>query len=79
MQGIPIGADEPRALPINERLMPQYFKDMGYVTHLIGKWHLGYYDWKYTPTLRGAFDSFFGYMNGVIGYYDHTMVYDVSH
>jgi arylsulfatase A-like enzyme len=78
MQGLPMLADEPRALPLYERLMPQYFQDLGYQTHLIGKWHLGYYDWKFTPILRGAFDYFFGYLNGYVSYYDHTMNVGVS-
>ncbi|KAF4519023.1 hypothetical protein B566_EDAN009786 [Ephemera danica] len=74
MQGYPISPSEPRALPLYERLMPQYFKDLGYQTHLVGKWHLGHYEWKFTPTLRKAFDSHFGYFNGFIGYYDHDMI-----
>ncbi|KAF4533249.1 hypothetical protein B566_EDAN005165 [Ephemera danica] len=73
MQGLPMLPAEPRALPLYERLMPQYFKDLGYQTHLVGKWHLGYYDWKYTPTLRRAFDSHFGYFSGFIGYFDHEI------
>jgi arylsulfatase A-like enzyme len=32
----------------------------GYATHAVGKWHLGYCDWAYTPTRRG-FQSFFGF------------------
>ncbi|GBN68398.1 Arylsulfatase J [Araneus ventricosus] len=58
-------------LPLNETTMPQHFKKFDYETHMIGKWHLGYQTKKYTPTYRG-FDSFFGYWNGLIDYYDHT-------
>lgn len=53
--------------------MSNYFKEGGYKTHLIGKWHLGYFQRKYTPTYRG-FDSFFGYYNGLIDYYNYTYV-----
>lgn len=53
--------------------MSNYFKDAGYKTHLVGKWHLGYFQRKYTPTYRG-FDSFLGYYNGLIDYFNYTGV-----
>lgn len=53
--------------------MSNYFKDAGYATHLIGKWHLGYFQQKYTPSNRG-FDNFFGYYNGFFDYYNYTYV-----
>jgi hypothetical protein len=69
MQGWPLGAAEPRALPPG-KILPQYLKDLGYTTRIVGKWHLGYYKREFTPTHRG-FDSFLGYFNGFISYYDH--------
>lgn len=63
--------DEPWGLPLNEKIMPQFFKNSGYRTSLIGKWHLGFYKQQFTPTRRG-FDSFFGYLGSHIGYYDYT-------
>ncbi|XP_076059063.1 arylsulfatase B-like [Oratosquilla oratoria] len=51
-------------------LLPEILKDLGYSTHAVGKWHLGFCDWKYTPTERG-FDTFFGYYNGAEGYFSH--------
>ena len=51
--------------------MAEMLKAQGYETHAIGKWHLGYADWGYTPTGRG-FDSHTGYFQGAIDYYSHT-------
>ncbi|XP_046566685.1 arylsulfatase B-like [Haliotis rubra] len=62
---------EPKYLPINFTLIPQRMKALGYATHIVGKWHLGFCNWKYTPTERG-FDSFVGYYSGKEGYYNHT-------
>lgn len=49
----------------------KYLKDVGYSTHLIGKWHLGSHKKHFTPTFRG-FDSHFGYWNGFISYRNST-------
>lgn len=38
----------------------------------MGKWHLGYCDWDYTPTRRG-FDSFFGFYTHGEDYYDRLV------
>ena len=43
----------------------------GYATHLVGKWHLGFYKWPYVPTNRG-FDSAYGFWDGAEDHYDHT-------
>jgi len=69
MQGWPIGAAEPRALPPG-KILPQYLKELGYTTQMVGKWHLGFYKEEFTPTYRG-FDSHLGYFNGFTSYYDH--------
>lgn len=44
----------------------------GYATHMIGKWHLGYHKWEYTPTYRG-FDTFYGFYNGWGDHYSHEI------
>ncbi len=41
-------------------MLAEALASRGYATHAVGKWHLGYCDWAYTPTRRG-FQSFFGF------------------
>ncbi|KAL1421917.1 hypothetical protein MTO96_022626 [Rhipicephalus appendiculatus] len=74
MQGAPISITEPWGLPLDVRIMPQYFKELGYETHLVGKWHLGCYTRNHTPTSRG-FDSFYGFYNGEEDYFTHSITH----
>ncbi|XP_067672380.1 arylsulfatase B-like [Haliotis asinina] len=68
-----------RSLPLSFDVLPRKLKDMGYATHIVGKWHLGLCSWKHTPTFRG-FDSFFGYYSGREDYYTHKIgnMYDFN-
>eukprot|EP01084_Bolivina_argentea_P120085 212869_1 len=59
-------------VPLSNIFFPKILMDNGYETHAIGKWHMGFYKWEYTPTYRG-FKSFLGYFNGVEDYYTHKM------
>lgn len=58
-------------LPLNETTMADKFKEAGYATHAVGKWHLGFYRKEMTPTFRG-FDSFYGYYSGGEDYFSHS-------
>ena len=53
-----------------EMLLPQYLQEIGYSSHVVGKWHLGYCREEYHPLSRG-FDSFYGCLNGQVNYTDH--------
>ena len=37
---------------------------------MVGKWHLGFFEWAYTPTYRG-FDTFYGHYTGVEDHFTH--------
>jgi arylsulfatase A-like enzyme len=58
-------------VPTEERLLSQVFRDNGYQTAVIGKWHLGHGHRALTPNRRG-FDHFYGHMNAEIDYFEHT-------
>ncbi|KAJ7390387.1 hypothetical protein OS493_025640 [Desmophyllum pertusum] len=67
---------QPYGLPLSEATTPQYLKSLGYRTHGVGKWHLGFFEKEYTPTYRG-FETFYGFWNGKEDYWDHTSLEDV--
>ncbi|XP_044748202.1 arylsulfatase B [Coccinella septempunctata] len=72
MQHGVITGTEPRGLPLSEKLLPEYLRELGYRNHIVGKWHLGSYKKVYTPTFRG-FDSHLGFWIGHQDYFDHTI------
>ena len=55
-------------LPLDQRTMADLLRAAGYVTGLIGKWHLGESDAQH-PQSRG-FDEFFGFLTGAHSYFE---------
>jgi arylsulfatase A-like enzyme len=56
-----------RGLPLSEKTIADRLKPLGYVSGLIGKWHLGEGD-SFHPLSRG-FDEFWGYQGGGHDYF----------
>ncbi|MBT6849723.1 MAG: sulfatase-like hydrolase/transferase, partial [Opitutae bacterium] len=56
-------------LPTEEVTMAEIFKEAGYATAHVGKWHLGYTP-ETMPNGQG-FDSSYGHMGGCIDNYSH--------
>jgi len=59
------------ALPQQLILLPEYLRDAGYETWMVGKWHLGMAHVNETPRARG-FDHFYGHLGGFIDFYTHV-------
>ena len=58
--------------PRSFRLLPELLAKKGYVSHAVGKWHLGYSAAAYTPTRRG-YASHLGYYEAMTqDYWAHT-------
>lgn len=69
--GIDGPMSDDNGMPIDLKIMPEYFKDLGYQSFMVGKWHLGIGNTDYWPISRG-FDSHYGFLGGSIDYYTHV-------
>jgi len=64
--GPPELAEDNFGLPLKEKTIADYMKELGYATGAVGKWHLGQTPDK-MPLKRG-FDEFFGFLGGAHPY-----------
>jgi arylsulfatase A-like enzyme len=58
-------------LPLTETLLPAVLGRVGYVSGLVGKWHLGAHP-RFHPLARG-FDEFFGHVGGGARYFPEEL------
>jgi len=58
-------------VPLEMTMIPEKLKEAGYISHMIGKWHLGMYDEAHLPMNRG-FNSSLHYFDSGNNYYDQT-------
>ncbi len=68
--GPPDRAEPNFGLPLTEVTLADRLKKAGYVTALVGKWHLGYQP-QFHPLKRG-FDEYFGFLAGSHDYFDNA-------
>lgn len=62
-------------LATGETTIADVFKQNGYATGLMGKWHNGTIGAKYHPNARG-FDEFVGFRGGMSHYYNYRLYYN---
>lgn len=72
LQSFVILPEQTYGIPLDEKLLPQILKEVGYSTAIIGKWHLGHGDTKLWPRQRG-FDYQYGALIGEIDYNTHKV------
>ncbi|KAH9255250.1 hypothetical protein BASA81_006690 [Batrachochytrium salamandrivorans] len=65
-------------IPLDTKILPKLLGEVGYDTHMIGKWHCGYATWAHTPHHRG-FNSYLGILQAQGDYRKHhTALFETS-
>lgn len=62
----------PSGVPTNMPMISNQLQNLGYRTHLVGKWHVGFYNNASCPWNRG-FDTTLGYLGGEEDYWTHVL------
>jgi len=62
-------------VPGDQTMMPRYFKEAGYATAMIGKWHLGTQLPGQHPLDKG-FDEYFGFNSAQTDYFKSPILFD---
>lgn len=60
-------------LPLEEKMISEVLKPVGYTSSIIGKWHMGTHP-KLIPNKRG-FDHFYGFLAGGHKYFPEELIY----
>lgn len=76
-QNYELHVSDPVGVPLSSKLMPEYMAELGYKSHMVGKWNIGHCNSKYLPHERG-FEEFLGYMGPGHGYYDYSTGSDLG-
>ncbi|GFS06974.1 sulfatase 1 [Elysia marginata] len=66
-----IYSTQANGLPLDSPTLADKLKESGYSTHMVGKWHLGFYKHEYMPHYRG-FDTFYGMLLGHGDHFTHS-------
>jgi arylsulfatase A-like enzyme len=61
-------------VPADQTMMPRYFKDAGYATAMIGKWHLGDKKPGQHPLEKG-YDEYFGFNSAQTDYFKSPILF----
>lgn len=64
-------------LPLDQKTIADYLKELGYTNAMYGKWHLGNAD-RFHPLKRG-FDEFYGFRGGDRSYFGYESMEGVHH
>jgi len=66
--------DANSGLPLEEQMISEVLKPVGYTSSIIGKWHMGTHE-KFRPNKRG-FDHFYGFLSGGHKYFPEDLTID---